>query len=192
MIFLFPRDIWQSNSFPSNPSNIVRHHRGGHVQTMALNHLFWSEKSHTGLHLVPCSSWHHLKHAILLSSILCVTFQVPPVAPAKAQFPLARTVITSADKNVCFQFKPTQFHLAPALTLLGSRDSAGAAAGEEWEGRAVQGHPKAMWPRWLWPLSPVPAAPALLCVQCPGSEGTGQPQVRNLLDFVRAAFCPTK
>lgn len=50
---------------------------------------------------------------------------------AKAQFPLARTVITSADKNVCFQFKPTQFHLAPALTLLGSRNSAGAAAGEE-------------------------------------------------------------
>lgn len=83
---------------------------------------------------------------------------------AKAQFPLARTVITSADKNVCFQFKPTQFHLAPALTLLGSRNSAGAVAGEEWEGRAVQGHPKAMRPRWLWPLSPVPAALALLCV----------------------------
>lgn len=97
---------------------------------MALNHLFWSEKSHTGLHLAPCSSWHRLKHAILLSSILCVTFQVPPEVPAKAQFPLARTVITSTDKNVCFQFKPTQFHLAPVLTLLGSRDSAGAAAGE--------------------------------------------------------------
>lgn len=146
---------------------------------MALNHLFWSEKSHTGLHLVPCSSWHRLKHAILLSSILCVTFRVPPVVPATAQFPLARTVITSADKNACFQFKPTQFHLAPALTLLGSRDSAGAAAGEEWEGRAVQGHPKATSPRWLWPLSPVPAAPA--CLQCPGSQGTGKPQVTELL-----------
>lgn len=84
--FFSPRDIWQSNSFPSNPSNIVKHHGGGHVQTMALNHLFWSEKSHTGLHLVPCSSWHHLKHAILLSSILCVTFQVPPVAQQKRNF----------------------------------------------------------------------------------------------------------
>lgn len=28
----------------------------------------------------------------------------------------------------------------------------------------MQGHPKAMRPRWLWPLSPVPAALALLCV----------------------------
>lgn len=178
MIFPSPETFDKAIPSPSNPSNIVKHCRDRHVQIMAFDHLFWSEKSHTGLHLVPCSSWHRLKHAILLSSILCVTFQVPPVDPAKAQFPLARTVITSADKNVCFQFKPTQFHLAPALALLGSRDLAGAAAGEEWEGRAKQGHPKAMWPWWLWPLSPV------LCV------GSAQAVRAWKASGYRADFCP--
>lgn len=150
---------------------------------MALNHLFWSEKNHTGLHLVPCSSWHRLKHAILLSSILCVTFQVSPVVPAKAQFPLARTVITSADKNVCFQFKPTQFHLAPVLTLLGSRDSAAAAGPREGLCRAT-----------LRRCDHAGCGPCHLCQQplhhhmfvVPWQSGHGA------ASGYRAAFCPTK
>lgn len=105
--FVFQNHLAKLLYLPEIHPNIVRHRhkRDRHVQIMTLNHLFWSQKTYTGLRLVLCSPWHCLKHGIFLSSILYMTFQISPVVPAKAQISLACIVITSDDKSVCFQFK---------------------------------------------------------------------------------------